>query len=326
MPRQTKVCALAGVAALALVAATPARAEGVHAGTVINNTATATFTEGGTATTLTSNTVSLRVDEVLDVAVAARASGDAIVNVGASNQIITFTVTNSGNGQEAFKLLGTGTLGGDDFDPTIAAVAIDTNGNGLYDVGIDAIVAPGAFSPVLNPDASITVFVIAGVGVDLPDGARGLVGLTATAATGSGSPGTVFAGQGTGGGDAIVGATTATAQAASALLVRRASVAFTKSAVVSDPYGGQRVVPGAVVTYRLTAAVSGAGTVSGLRVLDAIPGGTTYVPASLTLEGASLSDDADGDAGTASAAGIEVAIGTAAAGAARTVTFKVKVN
>ena len=44
------------------------------------------------------------------------------------------------------------------------------------------------------------------------DAQRGRIDLVATAATGSGAPGTTFAGQGQGSGDAVVGATGADAE------------------------------------------------------------------------------------------------------------------
>ena len=136
----------------------------------------------------------------------------------------------------------------------------------------------------------------------------------------------MFAGAGFNGGDAVVGASTALQTAQAILTVNRVTVALTKSATVADPFGGTRPVPSAIITYRIVADVTGTGSVTGLAVTDAIPTGTTYQPGTLTLEGAALTDGADSDAGQASAAGVAVQLGTVAAGAQRTVTFKVKIN
>ena len=88
----------------ARVAATPAHAAGTPAGTVINNSATATYDlPGGGTNSVTSNTVSLTVDELLDVGVAWTDGGDVTVTPGATGQLLTFRVTNAGNGDEAFR-------------------------------------------------------------------------------------------------------------------------------------------------------------------------------------------------------------------------------
>lgn len=317
---------LAGAAAVACLAATPAAATGVHAGTVIRNVASATFNDGGGDRTITSNSVDLRVDEVLDVTVVSRDSGYASVNGGGTGQVRAFTVTNAGNGQEAFSLAAIGAVSGNDFDPAVTAIAIDTNGNGTYDAGIDQMVAAGANSPALDPDAAITVFIISSIPAAATDGQHGQVRLTATAATGTGNPGTVFAGQGTGGGDAIVGATHATAFATGGFAIQAATLSLVKSATVVDPYGGTRAVPGSLITYRLKATVGGSGSIANLHLTDAIPDGSTYQTGSLALDGSVLTDAADTDAGVASTTGIDVALGTQAAGATHAVTFTVKIN
>jgi len=315
---------LAGVAACAV--ATPAAASGVRAGTVIRNVATATFNDGTGDRTINSNSVDLTVDEVLDVTVVSRDSGYASVNAGATGQVRSFTVTNAGNGQEAFTLAGVGAVSGNDFDPAITSIAIDINGNGSYDAGIDQVVALGAASPVLDPDAAITVFIISSIPSSAADGQHGQVRLTATATTGTGTPGTVFAGQGTGGGDAIVGATHALANATGGVAGQAATLALLKSATVVDPYGGTRAVPGSLITYRLKATVGGSGSIANLHLNDAIPADTVYQTGSLTLDGMALTDATDADAGVASAAGIDIALGTQAAGAVHSVTFTVKIN
>jgi hypothetical protein len=62
-------------------------------------------------------------------------------------------------------------------------------------------------------------------------------------------------------------------------------------------------------------------------VTDAIPTGTTYKSGSLALGDSALTDAADGDAGAAGSAGIDVALGTFAGGAPdRTITFQVTIN
>ena len=125
----------------------------------------------------------------------------------------------------------------------------------------------------------------------------------------------------------MVGATTAQSAALGAVIARLGTVTLTKSAVVTDPFGGSRPLPGALVTYSLVTHVVGSGAAEGVTVSDGIPGGTTYQPGTLKLDGAPLTDVADSDIGTAAATGIAVTLGTLAGGSAdRTIAFTVKIN
>ncbi|MFA9199595.1 MAG: hypothetical protein ACEQR8_00170 [Cypionkella sp.] len=314
----------AAAAVVTLACAQPVSAAGTTAGTLIANTASATYDEAGTPRNVTSNTVTLLVDELLDVTVSSLASGSTAV--GGAVVAVPFRVTNTGNGGEAFTLAASSAIPGNGFDATVQALAIDSNGNGTFDAGIDPVLAAGAATAPLAADAALTAFVLVVLPAGVTDGATGQVRLSATAVSGSGAPGTVFAGLGTAGGDAVVGLTTATASALAPLVARSAAVTLSKTATVLDPFGTQRVVPGSIVTYSLVAQVTGSGTIPALRVTDAIPAGTTYRNGTLTLDGAALSDPADGDAGQASSAGIDVALGSVASGASRTITFKVSIN
>jgi uncharacterized repeat protein (TIGR01451 family) len=317
----------AAAAATATVFAAPADAAGTAAGTAISNVATATYDlPNGGSGTIQSNTVTLKVDELIDVTVAWRDPSDVLGAAGAAAQVLSFTVTNGGNGTEAFGLGTVANLGGDDFDPTIGAVILDTNGNGAYDPGVDTVYVAGANDPQLAPDQSVTVFVLSTLPLAANDGNRGRAQLTATSKKGTGTPGTSFAGLGQGGGNAVVGATGGKGLADGWYKVQKAAVAFVKSAAVADPFGGTTQVPGAIITYTLAATISGTGSLANLKVSDTVPAGTTYKPGSITLDGAVLTDAADGDAGTFSSSGIAVSLGTVASGATRTITFKVKIN
>ena len=320
------VLAAATVMAVGTLAA-PADAAGTTAGTTISNVATATYTlPNGTSGTIQSNTVTLKVDELIDVTVAWHDPGDVIGPAGGTNQVMSFTVTNGGNGTEAFSLGTIANIGGDDFDPTVTSVVIDKNGNGVYDPGVDTVYVAGTNDPTLAPDQSITIFVLSTLPQSASDGNRGALQLTAASKKGTGTPGTSFAGQGQGGGTAVVGATGGKGTGQGWYKVQKAAMSFVKSAVVADPFGGTTQVPGAIITYTLAASVNGTGNLSNVKVTDTIPTGTTYKPGSITLDGAALTDAADSDAGTFNGTGIAVDLGNVASGTTRTVTFKVKIN
>lgn len=306
------------------LSAAPALAAGVPAGSLIESTATATYASDAGNGAVSSNTVQIRVDELLDVAVA---SLGPAVSFGQSGQhSLAFRVTNTGNGPESFTLAASPAVAGNPFDAVVQTIAIDSNANGSYDAGIDQTLASGAATPALSPDSSLTAFVIVTLPADAADGETSQLRLTASATTGTGAAGTVFAGQGKDGGDAVVGTSGAVSGANGQLGATLASVSLTKTARIRDPFGGTDAVPGAVVTYTLTAAISGSGGVRDLRITDPVPAGTTYRAGTLRLDGAVLSDAADADAGTAQGGNIAVTVATAASGSSHTVTFDVQIN
>lgn len=321
------------VATASIGFATPAEAAGTLAGTNITNTATATYNDaGGNPQTTPSNIVTLRVDELLDVTVASSDPGDVVVMPGQTNRVLGFDVTNTGNGTENFSLTANGALTGDQFDPTTTSIVID-NGDGVYDPLTDTVyTGPASFQ--LTPDQTRRVFVLSTIPAGVVDADRGQATLTAAAATGTGAPGTAFAGQGQGGGDAIVGSTGADGVDDGYYLVQNATISFTKSQAVVAPAsvgGGARTVPGSIITYTLTATVSGSGSLTNVNISDAVPANTTYLTNSMTLQSAPLTDAADSDAGSTTVAGstvtaVNVTLGTVPAGQTRTVTFQVRVN
>lgn len=311
--------------ALALVLSAPsAHATGVSAGTLIENTATATYNAGSSSVSVSSNTVKVTVDELLDVAVASLSG--APVAAGLTEVAIPFSVTNTGNGPEAFKLSVNPTVAGNQFDASLVSTVIDSNDNGTYEPGVDTVLASGAPTPAIAADDTLRVFVIVTIPAGATDGQTSQLQLTAEAVTGTGTLGTAFAGQGQGGGDAVVGSSGANDVDAASIVASTVSVSLTKSAAIADPFGGNQSVPGAVVTYTLVASVTGSAPASDLRITDVIPTGTTYQAGTLTLAGGPLSDAADSDAGKASSAGIDVDLGDVAGGSSGTVTFKVKIN
>ncbi|MEP7348968.1 MAG: hypothetical protein ABI668_03340 [Sphingorhabdus sp.] len=303
----------------------PAMAAGTLAGTDIENIASATYDTPSGPVTVQSNPVLIKVDELLNVTVASTDPGDVATAPGATGNVLTYRITNTGNGSEAFTLIANAANGGDDFDPTLQQIVLDTNNNGVYDPGVDTVYVAGTNDPVVAPDQSVTTFVITNTPVGVVDGNRADVGLTATANTGSGPPGTSFAGAGQGGGDAVVGATGASAADSGFLSVQAAMVTLVKSAAILDPFGGSRPVPGAVITYSIAANVTGSGSLTNLVITDPIPVGSQYEIGTITLQATALTDAADADAGDYNGTRVRVAAGNVPAGQTRTITFKVKI-
>lgn len=322
---RTAVAAMS-VGALTAVASAPAHAAGTPAGTSIDNTATATYDDGsGGTTSVDSNEVTIVVDEILNVAVTWADPGDVSVSPGENGAVLSFTVTNAGNGDEPILLSVDPNIGGDDFDPDAFSLYIDSNGNGVYDAGTDTVYDP-ANPPDFAPDETIAVFILGDIPAGVGDSDRSEVELTATAQTGSGTPGTVFAGQGAGGSDAVVGATGATANDSGFYAVVNAAITFTKAASVADPFGGTTQVPGSIVTFTLTASVTGSGALNNVVVTDPIPTDTTYQAGTITLDSGALTDGADADAGEFDGSQIAVDLGTVTAGTTHIIEFQVEID
>jgi uncharacterized repeat protein (TIGR01451 family) len=314
----------AAFAAVAL--STTAHATGTLAGTDIQNIASADYDAGGTTVTIQSNTVVIKVDELLDVTTVGTDPGDVITTNGATNVVSSFRVTNTGNGPEAFRLTPNVAQPGDNFDPTLVQVVLDTNNNGVYDPGVDTVYVAGTNDPLLQPDQSVNVFVLTNIPVNRVNGDRAEVSLLAEAVTGTGAPGTTFPNAGEGGGNAVVGTTGADSQGSDFLAVQAAAIALAKSATVLDPFGGNRTVPGSIITYTLVATISGNGTLSNVVISDPIPANSQYVVSSMTLQAAALTDATDADAGNFNGTRVSVGLGSVPSGQTRTVTFKVRVQ
>jgi uncharacterized repeat protein (TIGR01451 family) len=303
------------------------RASGTLAGTTISNQAQVDYVDGlGNTGTDISNTVLLRVDEILDVSLTRNDANDVPVQTAAIAQSLSYRLTNKGNGTEQFSLVANAIVAGDQFDPATIRIAIDSNGNGIYDPSIDQLYASGQNDPLLTPDQSIIIFTLGDMPASLTNGDRSFVDLTATAIKGSGSPGTIFPNLGIGGGNAIVGSTTASAIAQSIFVAAMVDVQLMKSLAILDPAGGTTPISGSIVTYTITARLTGTGQVSNAAINDPIPGYTTYVPGSLKINNASLTDSADTDSGQVNNSVVTVALGTLTAPATNTISFQVKLN
>lgn len=321
------------LAVASMLASLGAQALGTPAGTTIQNTAEISYTVGTATLSATSNTTSITVAEILDVTVTLNSS-TVIVTPGATQQALVFTVTNTGNGNESFSLAGLSTLTGDDFDPTPAAtfIYLDTDGSGGYSAG-DTAYVPNTNDPTLTATgagSSTRVILLNSIPTSVSDGQRGRSQLSASSRTGFGSAGQLFGGQGDGGLDAVVGTTGASAQMYGEYLVEALQISAIKSQSVADQFFGSSPIPGARINYQIVVSAVGTGSATSVTFSDQIPANTTYVPGSLMLNAAALSDTGGNDAGeytTAPTPRVLVTLGnlTSASGP-QTISFAVTIN
>jgi uncharacterized repeat protein (TIGR01451 family) len=307
-----------------------AHARGVAAGTSINNTATVDYTIGTVTATVSSNQSTVVVAEIVDVDVTVQTPTVA-VTPGALQQTLRYRVTNIGNGPETFRLVMSNAIVGDQFDPVAASPAIylDSDSSGTYNAG-DAPYVAGTNDPALPADGFVTVFVLNDIPATVVDGNIGRSNLTADARTGTGAPGTVFAGQGAGGTDAVIGTTGGDGVAQGEYVVEGVAITAVKSQTVIDQFGGARPVPGARINYSIVVNATGTGTAAASVFTDNVPAGTTYVAGTLRLNTVTLSDGADADVGAfenSPQPRVRVQLGNlSAASGTQTITFAVTIN
>jgi uncharacterized repeat protein (TIGR01451 family) len=174
------------------------------------------------------------------------------------------------------------------------------------------------------------VFVVNGIPASVIDGNIGRSSLTADARTGTGAPGTLYPGTGVSGTDAVVGTTGAASLGSGEYQVQGVAIVANKSQVVVDQFGGASPIPGARINYTIAVSATATGSATGVDFIDNIPANTTYVPGTLTLNSAALTDGADADAGayeTTPTTRVRVALGTLTqASGVQTVQFAVRIN
>lgn len=311
------------LAAAAIGAPSQAEAQETLAGSSIRNIAEVAFDQSGDRLTVPSNTVEVQVAERLDVQVTTLATEPLAVRGGERSQAFGFSVTNTGNGVEAFALTGVTPAGGEDV--RVVGLAIDSDGDGSYDPAVDLAYVAGSNDPVLDAGARVTIFVLADVNA-AQDADQAQVQLVAQALTGAGAQGDVFAGRGDQGGDAVVGHTGARAHDNAGLVVSTGSASLEKRQSVRDPMGGTAAVVGSTITYELIVRVTGSRVLDEVTVTDPIPAGAAYVPGSLSLDGRALTDSGDIDAGSGGTGGIAVTLGRVSAAGAHRIAFQVLIT
>ena len=316
-------------AALIQFATLSAFAAGTPAGTVIENRAEVAFDIGGDRLTIASNTARLTVEERIDVVTIALTDQVAAAP-GSAGNVLVFSVTNTGNGQEAFRLSIDNAIAGDDFDPqeAVPSIYFDADGSGDLTVA-DTAYAPGTNDPLLDPDQSITVLVVNDLTGGLAEGALGRSALAAESLSGTGAPGTVVIAGGPGTLASVLGSSGGRDAATAEYVATSVALSVVKSVTVSDPFGGDRPLPGAILAYRIDVTVTGANDAGNAVVTDPLPANTTFRAGSLSVNGSPLTDAVDGDAGEVDPSGTAIVVrlgDLTAADGVQSVAFEVTID
>lgn len=301
-------------AGLTLGALPQAFAAGTLAGTDINNTASVDFTVGGVnQPDVLSNTHSFKVDRKINLVVAEVGGGSTTVVPGSTAQVLTFTVTNTSNSVQDFRLVATQDATSattafadtDSFDVLAPATFVESGATFGYQVAEDT----ATFIDELAADGVSTVYIVASIPAAQVNGDTAGLTLTAVAAQSTGGTGAYVA---TGGTLAADAAETNTGSADDTTftdtvfgdvagdtdgaqdgrhsdddeydVVTAALVVVKSATVVSDPFNGisfPKAIPGAVVEYCLDVNNTGAAAAGSIILTDAIPANTTYVAGSI---------------------------------------------
>lgn len=324
---------------LSLVAPQTGWTAGTPAGTVISNAATVTYSIGGSPVApITSAPATLRVDELIQPVLTWQDAAPVPVSTPATDNALTFLLTNSGNGPEVYGLARTNgplPLPAGNFTPldgTSGAIFLE---NGLLagfqasGPNVDTIYVPGVNDPSLAPDAGQIVYVVS----DTPTVAANtqgevlLAAASLTAGAAGAAPGTSLAGLGESGVFAVVGATSAQASATGSYITSGLSVTVSKIVTsVADPNGTAVLMPGAVMTYQIAVAVIGAGMADNLVITDPLPAEISYVPGSISVDGIARTDAGDADNAQFAANTVSVSLGNVAAPANIVITFRATIN
>ena len=351
MLRTRSLLATASAFAISAFGASSAYAAGTAAGSNIVNTVSVGYQVAGVAQTAINASNTFVVDRKILLTVAGAGSTTSVAP-GQTGVATTYTVTNTSNatldmGLSVAQLSGgTAAHGGtDNFDVTGSTIYADTNSNGIYDAGTDVAIT---YLDEVLADTTRTVFVVSSVPIGRVTGDVSGQVLTAQAleGLGAGAQGAVVtqtSGANTAGMDTVfadtAGATDAVKDgrfsAGGDYTVAAAALSVTKtSTIISDPINGTtnpKMIPGATVAYCIQVAnAAGSATANSVAISDPLPSQTTYDTAyGIFLNGTVTGGvcNTDGTAGGSQSAGtVSGTIASVAAGATKTLYFRVTIN
>ncbi|HFC92746.1 MAG TPA: hypothetical protein ENJ51_08025 [Leucothrix mucor] len=289
---------------LLIIIAFNVQAQGVAAGVVISNTVVVTA-DGLSGQGLRASTEFI-VAEVLNLDLVSLDSEEVAVLSPATNRILTFQLTNSGNGTESFSLATNANLTGDNFDPVVTSIWIEKNNKqGLQDGTIgttsDSQYGVAIHHISLQADQSVIIYVVSSIPDSLQRSAIGKLILTATSTTAgisNHSVGESIATAGDNGVELVLLKDQGKTEASGAYITNSLTLNMNKSVVsIVDPYGKSRIMPGSTVTYKITITAVGEGIAENLVITDPTPEHMQYKLGSMRLNNVALSDSSDNDQG-----------------------------
>jgi uncharacterized repeat protein (TIGR01451 family) len=295
---------------VAALGANPAFAAdlGTDAGTSIKNDVSVAYSVGGTIQTAETDSDTFVVDREVNLVVTKSDSANTLVAPGATQQTVTYTVSNQTN-DTIDVLLTSEQPTSDDFDVNSAVTYYLDNGTtaGVFDAG-DTLIT---YIDNLEEDATVTIHAVADIPAGVATGDLADIILIGQAAAhgGSGAPatginvkGTAFADNSGDADDANVvqnvfadAAGTGSSDGAGdgyhsdtdTYEVSAADITVTKtSSVLWDPINGSsnpKAIPGAIVEYCIAVAnATGGAAATSVAISDTLPTNVSYYSALAT--------------------------------------------
>lgn len=262
---------------------------GTTAGTGITNSVSVNYTIGGVPGSAIVSSATFTVGMRVNGTVTRQNAAFVDVAGGATGAYLTFLVTNTTNTSLDFGLVSqtastnpfTGTASDFAAPPALTAY-VDSNGNSVYDSGVDT----ATFSAI-SSDASVTVFLVGNIPAGELNGAIQAYSLTAVArgaGTGGGAATNLAEGAGTynsvdvvfgdAGNGTVTGDAARDARISDRSAFRITALTVNKTAAVYwDPFNlfaTPRAIPGAILTYTVTISNPGAANATSVSISDAL--------------------------------------------------------
>jgi len=251
-------------------------AVGVPAGTSIENVAHLHYSVGDSNFTINSNKVVDIVDQKIDMKMSCQESSPVIVGVSETKRVLTFKITNIGNGADSYNFIAENR---DDstFEVLNKKIYLD-NGDGIFTETIDFEVN----DLNLSADRNATLFLVA----DIPAEASAFSynGIKVNSKLQE----NLNYGEAKNLGDyyAVMVAKENALVDFCAYELSPLGITLHKTATLSS----DELYVGSTIHYSIAVKVTGTGVVTNVDITDVIPHGTVYVPNTLQLDGVAFGD------------------------------------
>lgn len=274
------------------------------AGTTISNQASIEYVIGNsTNKNITQSNVStFVVNELIDVQISWIDASQIIVNSPDTKKVLTFKLTNTGNGIQKYTLTANNNVGGGNFTPI-------PNGAYMYiENGLNSgLQLEGAYKDKeytmndlveVEPGEYKNIYLVYDIPDKLAITSKGFSQLNVISTT-SGvlsapKAGTIIEGVQNKESkiDVILGYSLGKAQSVGNYIVSGLIVSHEKTIVsVKDTLGGTMIMSGSEVIYQVKVEISGKGIAKNLTINDTLPNEITYIENSLTLNGNSINNN-----------------------------------
>lgn len=277
-------------------------AEGVAAGTIIKNTAYASYYIGNHKDSIISleTSHSFTVSETINAVLTALNTQAVVVPTPSDNRILSWQLSNTGNGTEAYQLAIENHILEDDFDPTVQSIWAESNNIPGWQSNDTRLSIP-TDTITLAADQSQTIYIHSTIPDALNPNDTGKIKLIATASTANQEKfpiGHYIPNVGDHNTDAVFLIPNGSVTSLSSYVISTVALDINKTIFhVIDRYNSTQIMSGSLVTYRIEVDTTGLSnqSIENLIITDKTPTNMQYITNSIKLNGYPLSDKDDND-------------------------------